>query len=36
MVCDRLEVYSPKCLELDFSHVRAKGIDMPLTSMPQK
>ena len=22
--------------QLDFSHLRAKGIDMPLTSMPQK
>ena len=27
---------SPECLELDFSPLRAKGIDTPSTSMPQK
>jgi hypothetical protein len=28
--------YSPKLVELDFSHLRAKGIDTLLTPMPQK
>jgi hypothetical protein len=29
-------LYSPYVLELDFSHLRQKGIDTLLTPMPQK
>jgi hypothetical protein len=28
--------YSPKLMELDFSHLRAKGIDTLITPTPQK
>jgi hypothetical protein len=28
--------YSPKCLELDFSHLQAKGIDTPLSLISQQ